>query len=132
MWTQRFGWSGGSAAFAATAEPAVSSAVAALRAGGARRIAVAQWFLAPGLLPAHVALAAQRAEAGGAGRRAEAGGVAVADPLGADAEVAAVIIHRYQAAARARRARTATMIVIADLEQFWPSRRGHAFDELCR
>ncbi|MGH3613236.1 MAG: sirohydrochlorin chelatase [Pseudonocardia sp.] len=91
-WTQRFGWSGGSAAFAAAAEPTVPSAVAALRAGGARRIAVAQWFLAPGLLPGRVVLAAQRA---GAGR------IAVADPLGPAADVAAVIVHRYQAAARA-------------------------------
>jgi hypothetical protein len=23
-------------------------------------------------------------------------------------------------------------VVMTDLERFWPSRRGHAFDELCR
>jgi hypothetical protein len=25
-----------------------------------------------------------------------------------------------------------TPVVTTDLERFWPSRRGHAFDELCR
>ncbi|MGH3613237.1 MAG: hypothetical protein ACRDRK_11715 [Pseudonocardia sp.] len=34
---------------------------------------------------------------------------------------------------RARRAEeSSTLVLIADLERFWPSRRGHAFDELCR
>jgi hypothetical protein len=25
-----------------------------------------------------------------------------------------------------------TAVLLPDLEEFWPSRRGHAFDELCR
>ena len=29
-----------------------------------------------------------------------------------------------------RRARPASLVI--DLERFWPSRRGHAFDEFCR
>jgi hypothetical protein len=28
--------------------------------------------------------------------------------------------------------RMSTPILVADLERFWPSRRGHAFDEFCR
>jgi hypothetical protein len=31
-----------------------------------------------------------------------------------------------------RRADAASMSGVTDLERFWPSRRGHAFDELCR
>jgi hypothetical protein len=31
-----------------------------------------------------------------------------------------------------RGAAAATPVVITDLERFWPSRRGHAFDEFCR
>lgn len=89
QWTRRFGWSEGSAAFAAAAEPAIPVAVKALQAGRPRRIAVAQWFLAPGLLPDRVARAAHRLDPS----------AAVADPLGADPDVAAVIIDRYRAAA---------------------------------
>jgi sirohydrochlorin ferrochelatase len=42
-------------AFASQADPSVPAAVAALRASGARRIAVASWFIAPGRLPDKVA-----------------------------------------------------------------------------
>jgi sirohydrochlorin ferrochelatase len=59
--------------------------VAGLRAAGARRIAVGSWFLAPGRLPDRVA--------------ALAGPDAlVAEPLGASAEVADVVLSRYAAA----------------------------------
>jgi hypothetical protein len=27
---------------------------------------------------------------------------------------------------------SSTSFLVTDLERFWPSRRGHAFDELCR
>jgi len=84
-WTRRFGWPG-IAAFAAAAEPTVPQAVAALRARGARRVAVASWFLAPGLLPDQVE------------RAARAAGAAVAAPLGADPDVAEVLLDRYRAA----------------------------------
>lgn len=72
-------------AFASAARPGVPEAVAALRARGARRFAVASWFLAPGLLPDRVrTLAAQAAP-----------GAPVAEPLGADPRVADVVVRRY-------------------------------------
>jgi hypothetical protein len=39
-----------------------------------------------------------------------------------------------QGRAASRRARRAAMsnLLVTDLERFWPSRRGHAFDEFCR
>lgn len=85
-WARQTRWAGVVPAFACAAEPTVPQAVQRLRAAGAHRIAVASWFLAPGLLPDKVA------------RLARAGGAAViADPLGADAAVAAVIGDRYDA-----------------------------------
>jgi sirohydrochlorin ferrochelatase len=87
-WTRRTLWAGATAAFAAAAEPDVPSAIAALRARGARRIAVGSWFLAPGLLPDRVSRAAP--------------GALIAAPLGADPAVAQVILARYAAAARYR------------------------------
>jgi sirohydrochlorin ferrochelatase len=62
--------------------PGVPEAVARLRARGARHIAVASWFLAPGLLPDRVA--------------ALAPGARVADPLGPDPRVAALVARRYR------------------------------------
>jgi sirohydrochlorin ferrochelatase len=88
-WARRFGWHGGSAAFATTTTPTVTDAVDALRAGGAQRVAVAQWILAPGLLPDRIV------------RDATAAGVPVADALGADPEVARAVLDRYAASARA-------------------------------
>ncbi|RLK55229.1 sirohydrochlorin ferrochelatase [Actinokineospora cianjurensis] len=78
-WAHTQGWSGVRAAFASTSTPDVAAAVAALRARGARRIAVASYFLAPGLLPDRV--------------RSLAGDAAVAEPLGAS--VADVVLDRY-------------------------------------
>ncbi|MHA6618654.1 sirohydrochlorin chelatase [Pseudonocardia sp. DLS-67] len=83
-WTRRFGWHGGSAAFATTT-PTVSDAVAALRAGGAHRVAVAQWILAPGLLPDRIV------------RDAASAGAPVAAALGPDPDVAHAILARYDA-----------------------------------
>ena len=69
-------------AFASMADPDVPAAVAALRADGARRIAVASWFIAPGRLPDKVA--------------ALAGPDAlVAEPLGPAPELAQVVLDRY-------------------------------------
>ena len=73
------------AAFAAAADPDVPTAIAALRARGARRIAVGSWFLAPGLLPDRVARLALAADPT----------ALVAGPFGADPEVADVVLSRY-------------------------------------
>jgi sirohydrochlorin ferrochelatase len=73
------------AAFAAAADPDVPTAIARLRAAGARRIAVGSWFLAPGLLPDRVKRLALAAEPD----------ALVAEPLGADADVAEVVLARY-------------------------------------
>ncbi|MER5392848.1 CbiX/SirB N-terminal domain-containing protein, partial [Saccharopolyspora sp. NPDC002686] len=50
-WQAKTAWAGAAATFASAAEPAVPAAIERLRARGARRIAVASWFLAPGRLP---------------------------------------------------------------------------------
>jgi sirohydrochlorin ferrochelatase len=85
----RLRWAGVEAAFASAAQPDVPAAAAALRARGARRIAVASWFLAPGRLPDRVTAQARAADP-------EA---TVADPLGADASLADVVLDRYTSAA---------------------------------
>ncbi|MFI9006487.1 sirohydrochlorin chelatase [Actinosynnema sp. NPDC053489] len=84
-WAAGAGWAGVEAAFASAAQPDVPTAVARLRARGARRIAVASWFLAPGFLPDRVA-------------RLAGPDAVVAPPLGPDPEVAELVLHRYQAA----------------------------------
>ncbi len=85
-WASRFRVAGVRAAFASSAAPDVPAAVAALRARGARRIAVASWFLAPGRLPDRVA--------------ALAGPEAlVAEPLGPAPEMASLVLDRYTEAA---------------------------------
>ncbi|MGI5131788.1 sirohydrochlorin chelatase [Pseudonocardia sp. CA-107938] len=94
-WQRRFGWSGARAAFA-TAEPSVTDAITRLRARGARRVAVAQWVLAPGLLPDRIACAA------------EAAGAVLAEPLGAHPSVADLVVARYtEALTRSAGARAA-------------------------
>ncbi|WP_326837664.1 sirohydrochlorin chelatase [Amycolatopsis rhabdoformis] len=72
-------------AFASAAQPDVPAAVGRLRARGVRRVAVASWFLAPGLLPDRIADLAREADRG----------VFVAEPLGTDPRVAAAVLHRY-------------------------------------
>jgi sirohydrochlorin ferrochelatase len=84
-WVHRFGWAAGGAAFATATTPTVTDAVARLRAAGARRVAVAPWILAPGLLPDRIA------------RDAHGAGALVADPLGPDPAVAAVVVARHGA-----------------------------------
>lgn len=85
-WAGRFGWSGARAAFATATEPTIPDAVRSLRARGARRVAVAQWILAPGLLPDRIAGAAHACAA------------PVAAPLGTDPAVAEVVVDRYATA----------------------------------
>lgn len=81
--SRRTSWAGVTAAFAAAADPDVPSAVAALRARGARDIALGSWFLAPGRLPDRVIAQA----------RALDPDVRVAEPLGP--AVAEVVLDRY-------------------------------------
>lgn len=95
-WTRSTRWQT-TAAFAA-AQPDVPAAIAALRAAGARRIAVGSWFLAPGLLPDRVTGQALAADPG----------ALVAAPLGAAAEVAEVVLRRYAAAVETGVARRAS------------------------
>jgi sirohydrochlorin ferrochelatase len=95
-WSARTGWAGAVAAFAAAAEPDVPSAVAQLRARGATRLAVASWFLAPGLLPDRIYAAAREADPD----------VLIADPLGADPGVAELILQRYDETLRESLERT--------------------------
>jgi len=93
-WARESGWAGVEAAFASIASPDVPEAIARLKARGARQIAVASWFLAPGLLPDKVA--------------SLAGDALIAQPLGADVEVAQLILDRYdEALAHQRVARSA-------------------------
>lgn len=72
------------AAFASQAPPAAGEAVRALWADGRRHIAVGSLFLAPGFLTDRVKELAL-----------EAGAVAVAEPLGADQEIAEIVLARY-------------------------------------
>lgn len=73
--------------YASAAPPAAGVAVAKLRSGGAGRVAVVAYFLAPGLF--HDGVVA------GAGR---AGAVAVADPLTDLPELADLVLRRVDAA----------------------------------
>lgn len=75
-------------AFASTTRPSLLEAVERLRLLGAGRIAVAQYFLGPGRLPSTVH------------RQAVIDGldVVMAQPLGADGAIAALIVERYDEA----------------------------------
>ena len=75
-------------AYASAAGPRPAAAVQRLRSAGARGVAVAAYFLAPGRLY----------DAAGAQAR-EAGAVAVAGPLGAAPELADLVLARADAAA---------------------------------
>jgi sirohydrochlorin ferrochelatase len=78
-------------AYAAGSAPNGSEAVAALRNDGARRVAVASYFLAPGRLYDTVTRSAM-----------EAGAVAVAPPLGASWRIAELVVSQVDSAAMAR------------------------------
>jgi sirohydrochlorin ferrochelatase len=75
------------AGYATASGPTVGDAVAAVRAGGARRVAVVAYFLAAGRLY-DVAVAAARA----------AGVTAITPPLGAVDELVELIVARAAAA----------------------------------
>ena len=83
-WSRRTRWQV-VPAFACAARPTVPEAIAALQSAGARRIAIASWFLAPGLLPDKVTRQAYEA-------RPDA---VLATPLGTHDAVATLIVDRY-------------------------------------
>lgn len=83
-WARSHGWAGVRAAFA-TGGFTVADAVADLRDHGARRIAVASWFLAPGFLPDRVARQARQADPD----------AVLAAPLGAHPLVVAAVLDRH-------------------------------------
>ncbi|MEU3964326.1 sirohydrochlorin chelatase [Streptomyces buecherae] len=94
------GWCAVRPAFASAAAPLTSiprteDAVRALRADGARRVAVAPYVIAPGRLPDRIAEGAARA-----------GADVLADVLGPAPEVAALLLRRYAQARQARAVRT--------------------------
>ncbi|HEU0088889.1 MAG TPA: sirohydrochlorin chelatase [Pseudonocardiaceae bacterium] len=89
-WTRRSRWQV-VPAFACAARPTVPDAIITLRIAGARRIAVACWFLAPGLLPGKITRLALSASPQ----------ARLAAPLGAHDAVAALIADRYDLALQA-------------------------------
>lgn len=91
QWERETAWVGVSPAFAAAADPDVPAAVRALRARGARRIAVGSWFLAPGLLPDRIATQAHD----------HASAPTLAAPMGDDPALADLVLRRYDAAVSA-------------------------------
>jgi sirohydrochlorin ferrochelatase len=78
-------WAGATTAFA-TAPQTLSEAATELRRGGARRLVIAPWFLAPGRLTDRVR------------EFARAAGIPMAAPLGAHRLVAETVLDRYDAA----------------------------------
>lgn len=78
-------WRSCVAAFATAVSPSVPQAVSQLEKAGAGRIAVASWFLAPGLLSQRVSDAALSA----------CPSALIAAPLGPDPAVASLVVSRY-------------------------------------
>jgi sirohydrochlorin ferrochelatase len=87
-WQAARGWLAVRPAYASAASPTPAEAVADLLHGGARRVVVATYLLAPGLF-------ADRIRA----TSLAAGAVVVSAPLGAADDVADVLLDRYQQAA---------------------------------
>ncbi|WP_326807321.1 MULTISPECIES: sirohydrochlorin chelatase [unclassified Streptomyces] len=83
-WRRTTGWCSVRPAFASAVSPRPADAVRALRAAGARRVAVAPYVLAPGRLPDRIAAGAH-----------EAGAEVLAPVLGPAPELAHVIATRY-------------------------------------
>ena len=79
-------WAAATTAFVTRPERSLAESAAALRRRGARRVVIAPWFLAPGLLPDRV-----RGFADGAG-------IAMAAPLGAHRLVAETVLDRFDRA----------------------------------
>ncbi|MEU3754560.1 sirohydrochlorin chelatase [Streptomyces olivoreticuli] len=88
-WERAAGWFAVRPAFASAVPPRVEDAVRALRAAGARRVAVAPYVIAPGRLPDRIAEGARLADALG-------------DVLGAADELVSLALRRYEEAVAAR------------------------------
>lgn len=88
-WQRTGGWHSVRLAYASSHGPRTEDAVRALRAGGARRIAVAPYVLAPGRLPDRIAEGARGA-----------GADVLGAVLGAAPELARLVLLRYDAAVR--------------------------------
>jgi len=76
-------WVGATIAFATRPEPSVAQAVHRLGRRGARRLVIAPWFLAPGLITDRVS------------NYARDNGIPMAAPLGAHRLVAETVLDRY-------------------------------------
>jgi sirohydrochlorin ferrochelatase len=83
-------WAGATTVFATGSGPSVADGAAALRRRGARRVVVAPWFLAPGLLPDRIA------------KHAAAEGIPMAAPLGAHRLVTETVLDRFDEAVAER------------------------------
>jgi sirohydrochlorin ferrochelatase len=97
-WRAARGWRDVVPAYASAAAPSPAQAVSALLSGGARRVVVASYLLAPGRFAEQVR-----------GEALAAGAAAVSGILGAVPELADIVLSRY-AAARAGAAATAARI----------------------
>ncbi len=80
-------WAGAEVAFATGPRPSVADAADRLRARGARRVVIAPWFLAHGIITDRVAA------------YAAAEGIPMAQPLGSHNLVAATALDRFDAVA---------------------------------
>jgi sirohydrochlorin ferrochelatase len=88
-WSRRAPWVRAVPAFASAATPDAWSAVVGLHSAGAAQVAVGLWFLAPGVLADRIVQSARAADPQ----------AIIAEPLGADPEVAEVVLDRYLTAA---------------------------------
>jgi sirohydrochlorin ferrochelatase len=88
-------WTGATTAFATRPEPSLAEAVDVLYKRGARRVIIAPWFLAPGLLPDRVRTFADSA------------GIEMAAPLGSHRLVAEAVLRRFDQALESRSHRVA-------------------------
>jgi sirohydrochlorin ferrochelatase len=79
-------WAGATTAFATRPEPSLAEAADVLCKRGARRVVIAPWFLAPGLLPDRVRTFADSA------------GIEMAAPLGSHRLVAETVLDRFDRA----------------------------------
>jgi sirohydrochlorin ferrochelatase len=79
-------WAGATTAFVTRPNPSLAEAADLLRLQGARRVVIAPWFLAPGVLPDRVR------------RFADGAGIALAEPLGAHRLVAETVLSRFDQA----------------------------------
>jgi len=78
-------WAGAEVAFATGPQPTVTEAADRLRAGGARQLVIAPWFLAHGVITDRVA------------SYAAAHSIPMAEPLGSHNLVAATVLDRFDA-----------------------------------